>query len=148
MGDGVESAVFEYKYSAQGIGGKRSEQEEEDDMLDDPSAANGTAVPQVTVGISIEPAASVQAQLAALAQSQASTSNPHSSAEVVVSRPQLSTKVLAQRIAKNAFNFLASFAKEVGGEEVVSLKAFREWWERFERRVERDEGFLMREEDV
>ncbi len=60
----------------------------------------------------------------------------------------MSTKVLARRIVRNAFNFLASFAgttAEQGGVEVVPLKAFQEWWVKFERRVEVDPGFLERE---
>ncbi|KAL8981075.1 MAG: hypothetical protein Q9177_005686, partial [Variospora cf. flavescens] len=49
----------------------------------------------------------------------------------------------------NAFNFLASFAGQttVGGEEMVPLRSFRGWWEKFERRVENDPGFLEREAD-
>jgi protein Hikeshi len=61
---------------------------------------------------------------------------------------QPSTKVLAQRIIKNAFNFLASFSGKVGpgGQEVVPLKSFEDWWRKFERRVELDPGFLERED--
>ncbi len=105
---------------------------------------------QVTIGISVEPAAAVQAQLAAL-RSSSSLSLPSSSALVLANqRPSpVSTKVLAQRIIKNAFNFLASFAGQttVGGEEMVPLRSFRAWWEKFERRVENDPGFLEREGD-
>jgi len=57
------------------------------------------------------------------------------------------TKILAQRIIKNAFNFLASFAGGAGGSEMVPLKAFQEWWAKFERRVENDPGFLERDLD-
>ena len=57
--------------------------------------------------------------------------------------------MLAQRIVQNAFNFLASFGeKGVGGQEVVPLGRFREWWGKFERRVEADEGFLLGEDGV
>ena len=35
-----------------------------------------------------------------------------------------------------------------GGEEVVPLKAFRDWWVKFERRIEVEgTGFLEREDD-
>jgi hypothetical protein len=55
------------------------------------------------------------------------------------------TLLLAQRIIKNAFNFLASFSGNVnGGVEVVPLKAFEEWWKKFEGRVRSDPGFLER----
>ena len=58
------------------------------------------------------------------------------------------TLVLAQRIIKNAFNFLASFSGNVaGGVEVVPLKAFEEWWKKFEARVKNDPGFLERDGD-
>jgi hypothetical protein len=56
--------------------------------------------------------------------------------------------VLAQKIIKNAFNFLASFAGNgPGGSEVVPLKSFQDWWAKFEKRIERDPGFLERDED-
>jgi hypothetical protein len=48
--------------------------------------------------------------------------------------------VLAQRIIGNAFNFLASF-----GSDTVPLKAFEEWWKKFERKIEADPSFLERE---
>lgn len=101
----------------------------------------------VTVGFSIEPTASIQNQLAML---ESAEGNP-STALVVSSKRQsaspTSTKVLAQRIIENAFNFLASFSGNTavtGGEEMVPLKSFRAWWEKFERRVEMDPGFLER----
>ncbi|KAI7114770.1 hypothetical protein KC352_g34547, partial [Hortaea werneckii] len=50
-------------------------------------------------------------------------------------------KVMAQRIIGNAFNFLASF-----GSETVPLKAFQDWWTKFEKKVELDPSFLEREE--
>lgn len=102
----------------------------------------------VTVGFSIEPTASIQNQLAMLESAERSPST----ALVVSSKRQsaspISTKVLAQRIIQNAFNFLASFSGNTAGagsEEMVPLKSFRAWWEKFERRVEMDPGFLERE---
>jgi len=53
------------------------------------------------------------------------------------------TKVLAQRIIANAFNFLASF-----GSDVIPLKAFEEWWKKFERKVEMDPTFLERNDQT
>ena len=111
-----------------------------------PAAPNSTTAPgNVVVGISIEPLTSITAQLTALKASAAETAAT-STALTVVRRPP-STKVLAQRIIKNAFNFLASFAGGEGGNEMVPLKSFREWWIKFERRVENDPGFLEREID-
>ena len=58
------------------------------------------------------------------------------------------TRLLAQRIIKNAFNFLAGFAgNTANGVEVVPLKSFQDWWTKFERRVQNDPGFLERDED-
>lgn len=94
----------------------------------------------VNIGISVEPVPAVQVQLQQL-QEQQQTSNG-----ALVRRPP-STKILAQRIIKNAFNFLASFAGGQGGQEVVPLRSFEEWWKKFERRVENDPGFLERDDD-
>ncbi|RMZ76906.1 hypothetical protein DV738_g4700, partial [Chaetothyriales sp. CBS 135597] len=57
---------------------------------------------------------------------------------------QVTTKVLAQRIIKHAFNFVSSFSGTLGqgGVEVVPLKAFEEWWRKFERKVDTDPSFL------
>ena len=93
---------------------------------------------------------SVAAQIAALHQQATSTSTPNSSALVPVNRGggKTDTVVLAQRIIKNAFNFLASFSGNLdGGVEVVPLKAFEEWWRKFEGKVRSDPGFLERDGD-
>lgn len=121
---------------------RRSEAEEEDVMLDE--GASGTA----TLGISIEPVQNVAPQMAALEAENGTTA----STDLVRQTPQqkgITTKVLAQRIIGNAFNFLASFAEadpNHKGQEVVSLKSFRDWWSKFERKVEMDPSFLERED--
>lgn len=102
----------------------------------------------VMVGFSIEPTASIQNQLAML---ESAEGNPSTALVVALKRQSaspISTKVLARRIIQNAFNFLASFSGSMagaGGDEMVPLKSFRAWWEKFERRVEMDPGFLERE---
>ena len=99
------------------------------------------AVNAVTVGISIETVATISQQLqqleASKTGSRSTTGTPPS------------TKLLAQRIIQNAFNFLSSFAGSAGpgGLEVVPLKSFQDWWTKFERRVENDPGFLERDQD-
>ena len=119
------------------------------DMEDEMTDIEGpTGVGDVTIGISIEPAATMVSQLEILKASQ------HTA--LVTSRGQQgrsvrpSTKVLAQRIIKNAFNFLASFAGTIGpgGQEVIPLKSFQDWWSKFERKIENDPGFLERENDI
>ncbi|KAI4232663.1 MAG: hypothetical protein L6R40_007335 [Gallowayella cf. fulva] len=118
----------------------------EDEMAD---ADAPTQIPvadsqPVTIGISVEPAATVEAQLTSL-KSLVVANKP-----TTLTASPVPTKILAQRIIKNAFNFLASFAGQttVGGEEMVPLRSFRGWWEKFERRVENDPGFLERDGDV
>ncbi|AEO55177.1 hypothetical protein MYCTH_2052653 [Thermothelomyces thermophilus ATCC 42464] len=103
------------------------------------NAAAAGAESNVVIGVSVEPAESVSARIAEL-----------SGALVPASRPamgqQPSTLVLAQRIIKNAFNFLASFSGNAGQPEMVPLKAFEEWWRKFEGKVRSDPGFLERDE--
>ncbi|KAI4188114.1 MAG: hypothetical protein L6R41_002366 [Letrouitia leprolyta] len=143
-----QSAIFQVKNGNLAMGTNDNQDGTEDMMTDTdgPNAfPNGTpytaGLPRVTIGISVEPAATIEAQLA-------------SSSLVVANRTTqqqspVPTKVLAQRIIKNAFNFLASFAGQttVGGEEMVPLRSFQGWWEKFERRVENDPGFLERDVD-
>lgn len=124
-------------------------------MMDEGVVTNGTNNPPlnrdavITLGISIEPAQNVATQLANL-QSSNAANNTSSTALVRQQPPRAapSTKVLAQRIIGNAFNFLASFAASdpsSRGQEVVPLKSFQDWWAKFERRVDADPGFLERE---
>jgi hypothetical protein len=120
-------------------------------MLDEGvSGARGAANGQVILGISIEPAQNVVHQLAALDASR--KANESSSTDLVRLSPQqkqITTKVLAQRVIGNAFNFLASFAESdpnKRGEEVVPLKSFKDWWSKFERRIDMDPAFLERDD--
>ncbi|MCJ1425679.1 hypothetical protein MMC29_003579 [Sticta canariensis] len=135
----------------------------EDEMVDVQNApvTNGSSAPipppqgNIIVGISIEPAAALNAQLAALRPPPSSSQSPSSTLILATNHRNpppsaiIPTKILAQRIIKNAFNFLASFAgsTNAGGEEVVPLRSFRDWWVKFERRVENDPGFLERDGD-
>lgn len=112
---------------------------EVDMTADASSSVNGqSATGDINLGISVESAANIQSQLASL-RTEPSTSN------AMIRQPP-STKLLAQRIIENAFNFLASFAGGVGGQEVVPLKSFQDWWTKFERRIENDPGFLERDD--
>ena len=149
LGNDKPSAIFRVGNRSSN-GAANSNGLDEDEMTDvDAPVANGTSPTTdiITVGISIEPTASIQSQLAVL-----KTSRVNNSTALVLSKgskpTSFTTKVLAQRIIQNAFNFLASFSGSTagtGGEEVVPLKSFKAWWEKFERRVEMDPGFLERE---
>lgn len=92
------------------------------------------------VGVSVEPEESIGSRLQELAANKASTST---------SGDQTSTVALAQRIIENAFNFLSSFSGQAGpgGVEVVPLKAFENWWRKFESRVRADPSFLEKPSD-
>jgi hypothetical protein len=142
IGPGKESAIF--KVSGLKNGG--SNEMDGDAMTDDagqPSANTNGTVPagtDIVVGISIEPAAQVEAQMTSLKE-------PTGVSQTALVRQQpatgdrVTTKVLAQRIIGNAFNFLSSF-----GSDTVPLKAFQDWWTKFERKVELDPSFLEREQ--
>ncbi|KAI9799830.1 MAG: hypothetical protein M1825_004391 [Sarcosagium campestre] len=72
-------------------------------------------------------------------------------------------KVMAQRIIQHAFNYLASFAEKRGGgdgagvavgggsgglnamEDMIPLSRMREWWVKFEGKLDRDPAFLEKE---
>lgn len=94
----------------------------------------------VILGISVEPLESVQAQLATLQPSEglSGTSVKHTAPP--------STAVLARRIIRNAFNFMSSFASGSSSGDVIPLKAFQDWWTKFEKKIEYDPTFLERDE--
>ena len=151
IGTEKPSAIF--RVSGDGAAASSSNGVLEDEMTDVETSSEtikGTAAAgDVTVGISIEPAAALSAQLENLKLTQLSSSTALVTTKGQQQQTSLSTKVLAQRIIKNAFNFLASFAgnTSVGGQEVVPLKSFQDWWSKFERRIENDPGFLERDAD-
>ncbi|KAL6881508.1 hypothetical protein J3F83DRAFT_722553 [Trichoderma novae-zelandiae] len=99
------------------------------------------------IGISVEPADAVAPRLQQLAASKATRASASPSS--ASSSTPVSTAVLAQRIIQNAFNFLASFSGTAGpgGVEVVPLRAFEEWWRKFESRVRSDPSFLEKQSD-
>ncbi|KAL1869884.1 hypothetical protein Daus18300_005345 [Diaporthe australafricana] len=128
VGPGKESAIFK---------------------LNEASASGG----QIILGISIEDAGSVASRIAELQAAKSSSSAAPDSLALVPAGgqgqgqgQQPSTLVLAQRIIKNAFNFLSSFSGQAGQVEVVPMKAFEDWWRKFESRVRSDPGFLERDD--
>ncbi|ROW05310.1 hypothetical protein VSDG_00303 [Cytospora chrysosperma] len=111
-----------------------------------------TAAGQVILGISVEDAASVAQRITELQAAKPSSSSGADGSSSLALVPanqqqqQPSTLVLAQRIIKNAFNFLVSFSGQAGQVEVVPLKAFEDWWRKFEGRLRSDPGFLERDD--
>ncbi|RYP74819.1 hypothetical protein DL771_002740 [Monosporascus sp. 5C6A] len=151
VGPGKESAVFKLNHHAAAApSGSAADG-------DGAGAATGEGV---VIGVCFEPAASVaeriqqqhQAQQQQQQQQQriengSSSAGGQQQQQQQKQRP--STQVLAQRIIQNAYNFLSSFSGQVGegGVEVVPLKAFQEWWRKFEGRVRSDPTFLEREQE-
>lgn len=105
----------------------------------------------VVVGIAIQEVAVAEAALAQIPQTAAGEAGGAPSGALVVAgvtqRGAMGTLQLARRIISNAFNYLGSFSKNVGGEEMVPLAAFQEWWKKFEKKVEYDPSFLERPEE-
>ncbi|CAK7218453.1 hypothetical protein SCUCBS95973_003490 [Sporothrix curviconia] len=113
--------------------------------------SGGASSVATVLGISIEDAGSVAARIEGLKASSAASSkaavNGGAGASSGANGP--STLVLAQRIIQNAFNFLAGFSSGGNGTggEVVPLRAFEEWWRKFESRVRSDPTFLERAQE-
>lgn len=131
-----------------GGGGGGANGEVDMDAPESPLGGAASTISEITLGISLETADSVSAQMAALQSQLSSSQNTQALVLARTNQPKKpDTLVLAQRIIKNAFNFLASFSGNVnGGVEVVPLKAFEEWWKKFEGRVRSDPGFLERQD--
>ena len=155
IGPGKESAIFKVSGVKPDPTGSNGGTDAEGDVMTDdvdpaltPSSNAQAVGGEITVGISIEPAAQVEAQLANLKTTSSQPSQTSVNMSSVLARRNAETgehvarKVLAQRIIQNAFNFLASF-----GSDTVPLKAFEEWWKKFEKRVELDPSFLERAEE-
>lgn len=154
LGAEKQSAIFRISGTSRAFRGSEDEMtdvEASSTTINGATAGTAGTAGQTTVGISIEQAATVVSQLETLEASKLVSSTALVTAGSQWQRPTpLSTKALAQRIIKNAFNFLASFAGTTsgGGQEVVPMKSFQDWWTKFERRIENDPGFLEREDNA
>ncbi|TID25701.1 DUF775-domain-containing protein [Venturia nashicola] len=142
-----QSAIFRIRNTSTGNAANGIGAVDEDAMVDEGTPTAGTSAGNIIIGISLEPAAQVATALASL---KASQSTPLTGLELVrrspaMPAPAVPTKILAQRIIANAFNFLASFSSGgTTGRETVPLKSFQEWWKKFEGKIERDPSFLER----
>ncbi|KAK9237081.1 hypothetical protein V1525DRAFT_361424 [Lipomyces kononenkoae] len=108
-----------------------------DDMVDDIPSEDAITI---SLGISIEPAAQVEAQLNELRAKTNGNSTalvPRTAQKATVD-PN-STAVLAGKIMSHAFNFLSGFATPNG---MVSLKSFNDWWQKFQGKLALDPQFL------
>ena len=132
---------------------------DEDSMTDTPIDPSNLTEP-ITLGISLEALPSLLSRPTTTAAANPSNAVT-SSAALVPLKATLSqdsfdaatTVDLARRIIEDAFHYLASFSlmpedvgrgAALGKGEVVPLRAFRDWWTRFEARVRGDPGFLAR----
>lgn len=143
IGPGKESAIFKINGSFTSSSGIVNNGEVDMDAPED-----ATSTGDVTLGISIETVDSVSAQMAALSALSAGPSGDSRAVVPVRTAPiaKPDTLILAQRIIKNAFNFLAGFSTNAkDGVEVTRL--FEEWWKKFETRLKNDPGFLERDGD-
>ena len=120
------------------------------------AGSSSTEATTITLGISIEPLSSVLASLSSLPSTIQFAQTPRSATpapgQLVLANSKTPTVLsLAGRIIKNAFNYLGSFAVKAdvpgpGVTDVVPLKAFQDWWVKFEKKVELDPGVLERED--
>lgn len=151
IGPGKESAVYKVSGGGGGGGMGNNAQMPEVDM----DAPDHGVASSLILGISIEDAATVTQKMAALTSTTTSAAGASSAMVKATPATQNQALILAQRIIKNAFNFLASFSGNVpvpgapgaAGVEVVPLKAFEEWWKKFENKVRNDPSFLERDVD-
>jgi len=135
------SAIFKVNNKAGGpAGGGLGD----DDAMVDEGAPTpiGGAIPDLALGISLEPAAQIAANLEQKKTQEAATAAVPTTGMEMVRRGQnaATTKVLAQRIIKNCFDFLTSW----GSGDTVPMKAFQAWWTKFEHKIEMDPTFLDR----
>jgi len=109
-------------------------------------AMDESTEPSVTIalGISIEPASQVEAQLGALHGGSSFTSTSATTA-LALSRPvPPPVTLLAQRLLRNLFNYLTSFASTDG--QSVPLKAFEAWYQKLQHKLAQDPTFLEKED--
>jgi hypothetical protein len=136
------SAIFKINAKADGpAGGGLGD---EDAMVEGVSMSNNDNTAPLALGISVEPVQQVAAALehkkAQNAAASASLNGGAGNEMVLHGQRSVETKVLAQRIIKNCYDFLTSW----GTGDTVPLKAFQAWWTKFEGKIERDPGFLER----
>ncbi|KAK6531526.1 hypothetical protein TWF281_008322 [Arthrobotrys megalospora] len=160
-----QSAIFRLKGNTASLpgGAAVAGTNASDSMVDEPSFYPSGENVTAQLGISIEPIGLVQQKLMTLPahlSSLSASTNPQTTDGVLVSRDSMpvskplshrdsaATLTLARRIIKNAFNYLGSFSSGPPGSEMVPMREFQSWWNKFERRLAIDSSFLEREEEA
>ncbi|KAK9383428.1 uncharacterized protein V2V93DRAFT_361839 [Kockiozyma suomiensis] len=113
-----------------------------DEMVDDDISSAAEPI-SISLGISIEPADQVEAQINQLRSANSGGSTALVPAKKAPVNPN-STAALANKIVSNAFNFLSGFATPDG---MVPLKTFNDWWTKFQNKLAVDPQFLQRIEE-
>ncbi|KAI6247507.1 hypothetical protein HI914_04091 [Erysiphe necator] len=162
IGENKESAVFKISGLSDGtpdlltnnssgsnVGGVTEIDMDDMDEIAESTAAAILPTSEIVIGISIESAESVATQLAAIQA--ASLAKPTGSNAVVdatsqsaliLNKTQPDILLLAQKIIKDAFNFVSSYSSSGSLGETVPLKIFEEWWKKFESKLKIDPNFL------
>lgn len=110
-----------------------------------PLSTNNSA----SLGILLEPLASVEAQLSTLSTSASTTTLPSSSTELVLARPIANDPVsIAQKIALNCFTYLGGFALAApDGKSYIEMTAVERWYKQIETKLKNGgAGFLLQSE--
>ncbi|KAK7207563.1 hypothetical protein BZA70DRAFT_264923 [Myxozyma melibiosi] len=117
-----------------------------DDMVDDDTDLVSAGAEPITIslGISIEPADQVEAQISQMRANSAGSSTALVPSSKRAPLNPNSTAALANKIVSNAFNFLSGFATPDG---MVPLKTFNDWWTKFQNKLAVDPQFIHRIEE-
>ena len=96
-----------------------------------PTTVDVTAI----LGFSLEPLEQIQNQISSMPAS-SSAANAHLNAGGAISKPGPDATLLAERIAKNLFNFVSGFAPGGGvgmvtADTVVPMGVIAKWYEKF-----------------
>jgi protein Hikeshi len=97
---------------------------------------------QIVIGISIEPLESVQN-----VEETHSISQQHRQQQIATT-----TAVMAQKIGQDLFNYMRSFDTNgaTTGNQTIAVPAniFDRWWQRFERKLQRDPNFFLKNPNI
>ncbi|CCH40524.1 hypothetical protein BN7_57 [Wickerhamomyces ciferrii] len=139
------SAIFKLNNSIQTSPQIMDEMDMDTDSPNDP-------INNITVGISIEPIADAERQLAeakALSQQQQAIGKQKAltatafNSSVTPNNPN-TTAILANKIVKHAYNYLTGFIDDQGK---INIKYFDNWWDKFKTRLQNDPKFLDNEQE-